>query len=168
MYTLPLLSPLLLYPHILPLSRLPEKSASALQTPWHPGYDENISFCVPHLTWPTWVSNRFGVGSRPKICKKSTRMGVTIGGDPSKNGKNTHLLVILCVTLSHKIGLNNLMNQTQIKKVNGQKQCTKLIWDYCRFSIRIHTQIVLLCAHKCRPPPSTTQTPWEMYKLIHF
>ena len=103
------------------------KICKCTSTPWHPGYDENISFCVPHLTWPTWVSNRFGVGSRPKICKKSTRMGVKIGGDPSKNGKNTHLLVILCVTLSHKIGLNNLMNQTQIKKVNGQKQCTKLI-----------------------------------------
>ena len=46
-------------------------------------------------------------------------MGVTIGGDDSKNGNNTRLLVIMCVRLSRKIGLRNFTNQTQIKKVNG-------------------------------------------------
>ena len=41
--------------------------------------------------------------------RKSTKiglaMGVKIGGDSAKSGKNTHLLVIMHVRLSHKIGL---------------------------------------------------------------
>ena len=48
-------------------------------------------------------------------------MGVTIGGDASKSGKNAHLLVVMCVRLSHKIGLLNLTNRTQFKKGNGYK-----------------------------------------------
>ena len=75
MYKLPLLYPLILYPHILPLPILPKKSAGAIRTSWHPGYDEKISIYVPHLTWPTWVSNHLGVGRGPQICKKRTRNG---------------------------------------------------------------------------------------------
>ena len=56
-------------------------------------------------------------------------MGVTIGDNASKNGKNTHLLVIMCVRLSQKIGLHNLTNRTQIKKGNSQKKCKKMIQD---------------------------------------
>ena len=37
-------------------------------------------------------------------------MGVTIGYDAEKIGKNTHLLVIMRVRLSQKIGLLNLTN----------------------------------------------------------
>ena len=33
-----------------------EKSESALQTSWHPGYGENIFVCVPLLTWPNNVT----------------------------------------------------------------------------------------------------------------
>ena len=37
-------------------------------------------------------------------------MGVTIGVDAAKSGKNTHLAVMMCVRLSQKIGLLNLTN----------------------------------------------------------
>ena len=46
-------------------------------------------------------------------------MGVNIWGDAAKSGKNTHLLVIMRVWLSQKIGLLDLTNQTQFKKGNG-------------------------------------------------
>ena len=42
-----------------------------------------------------------------KISKIEPAMGVTIGGDAVKIGKNTHLLVMLRVRLLHKIGLHN-------------------------------------------------------------
>ena len=44
---LPLLSPSILYYHILPLLRLQKNSASALQSSWHPGFDEKIHLCAP-------------------------------------------------------------------------------------------------------------------------
>ena len=48
--------------------------------------------------------------------RKSTNirlaMGVTIGGDAAKSVKNTHLLVIMCVRLSQKIGLLDFTNRT--------------------------------------------------------
>ena len=40
-------------------------------------------------------------------------MGVTIGYDAVKSGKNTHLLVIMRVGLLHKIGLLDLANRSQ-------------------------------------------------------
>ena len=55
--------------------------------------------------------------------RKSTKIGVamevTIGGDAAKSGKNTHLLVIMRVRLSQKIGLLDLTNRTGSKKGNG-------------------------------------------------
>ena len=39
-------------------------------------------------------------------------MGVTIGGDAAKSGKNTNLLVIMSVRLLQKIGLLDLTNRT--------------------------------------------------------
>ena len=111
------LSPSILYYHILTLSRLGKNSESALRTSWNPGYGENIS--VPLLTWPNQVSNLFGVGRRLQIYKIVLAMGVTIGGDAAKSGKNTHLLVIMRVRLSQKIGLLDLTNRTRFKKGNG-------------------------------------------------
>ena len=46
-------------------------------------------------------------------------IGVKIGGDAAEIGKNTHLLVIMRVRLLQKIGLFDLINWTQFKKVNG-------------------------------------------------
>ena len=46
-------------------------------------------------------------------------MGVTIGVDAGKSGKNTSLLVKMRVSLLKKIDLLNLMNRTQFKKRNG-------------------------------------------------
>ena len=43
-------------------------------------------------------------------------LGVAIGGDAFKMYNNTHLLVIMCVRISHKIGLHKLTNKTQFKK----------------------------------------------------
>ena len=46
-------------------------------------------------------------------------MGVKIGGDAENSGKKNHLLVIMHVRLSHKIGLLDLANGTLSKKGNG-------------------------------------------------
>ena len=54
-----------------------------------------------------------------KIAKIGLAMGVAIGGAAAKSGKNTHLLVIMRVRLSQKIGLHNLTNQTRFKKGKG-------------------------------------------------
>ena len=54
-------------------------------------------------------------------------MGVTIGGDAAKSGKNTHLLVIMRVRLLQKIGLLDLTNRTRFKKGNGYKIRTKSV-----------------------------------------
>ena len=59
------------------------------------------------------MSNIFGVGGGGR---KSTKIGleirVIIGVDDAKSGKTTHLLVIMRVRLSQKIGLLDLTNQT--------------------------------------------------------
>ena len=47
-----------------------------------------------------------------KSTKIELAVGVTIGGDAEKSGKNTHLLVIMCLRPSQKIGLLNLTNRT--------------------------------------------------------
>ena len=39
-------------------------------------------------------------------------MGVTIGSDSVKIGKSTHFLAVMCVRLSQKISLLDLINQT--------------------------------------------------------
>ena len=58
-------------------------------------------------------------------------MGVTIGCNAEKIGKNTYLLVIMRVRLSQKIGLLDLTNQNQFKKVHGYKIHTKGVHNYC-------------------------------------
>ena len=71
------------------------------------------------------MSNIFSVGRGRKIYKIGLAMGIKIGGDDSKSGKNTHLLVVMRVRLSQKIGLLDLTNWTQFKKGNGIKIRTK-------------------------------------------
>ena len=72
---LPLLSPSILYHHILILLRLLENSESALRNSWHPGYGENIFVAITLLTWPAQVYNIISVGRRTKIYKVWTRNG---------------------------------------------------------------------------------------------
>ena len=60
------------------------------------------------------MSNLFGVGRGPQIYKIGLAMGITIGGDATKSGKNTHLLVIMRMKLSKKIGLIDLTNPPTI------------------------------------------------------
>ena len=52
-------------------------------------------------------------------------MGVTIGRDATKSGNNTHLLVIMLVRISHKIGMYNLANRTGLKKLTARKNIKK-------------------------------------------
>ena len=65
-------------------------------------------------------------------------MGVTIGCDAAKIGNNAHLLVIICVRLLQKIGLINLMNHTQFKKVNGYKIRTESVCNYWGICLMLH------------------------------
>ena len=65
------------------------------------------------------MSNLFRVGRGHKSTKTGLAMGVTIGGDTTKSGKNTHLLVIMRMRISQKIGLLDLTNRTRFKKGNG-------------------------------------------------
>ena len=64
-----------------------------------------------------------------KSTKNGIAMGVTIGGDAEKSGRNTHLLGIMCVRLLQKIGLLDLTNRNRLKKGNGYKQHTKSVHD---------------------------------------
>ena len=48
-----------------------------------------------------------------KSTKKVLTMGVTNGGGAAKIGKNTRLLVIMCVRLLQNIGLIDLKNRTR-------------------------------------------------------
>ena len=70
-----------------------------------------------------------------KYAKNGPAMGVMIGSDAAKSGKNTNLLLIMRVRLSQRIGLHNLTNRTRFKKGNGYKQHTKIIFDYYGISI---------------------------------
>ena len=69
-------------------------------------------------------------------------MGVTIGGDYEKIGKNTHLLVIMRVRVSQKISPLDLMNGTCLKKGNGYKIRTKSVRDYLGMRLILHTRSI--------------------------
>ena len=69
-------------------------------------------------------------------------MGVTIGGDAEKSGKNTHLLVVMCVRLLQNIGLLDLTNWNQFKKGNGYKIRTKSVRDYWGMRLILHTRSI--------------------------
>ena len=56
-------------------------------------------------------------------------MGVNIEGNDVKSGKNTHLLVLMRVSLSQSVSLIVLNNWTQFKKVNGYVLRTKIVQD---------------------------------------
>ena len=58
--------------------------------------------------------------------KKVLEMGVTIEGDAAESGNNTHFLVVMHVRLLQNIGLLDLTNRTQFKKLNGYKISTKV------------------------------------------
>ena len=93
------------------------------------------------------MSNIFAVGRGPKIYKNWTNNGVKIWGDAAKIGKNTNLLVIMCVRLSHKIGLLDLTNRTQFKKLNGYKyvqKCVRLLGNVFNVTYAVY----VLHAHK--------------------
>ena len=66
--------------------------------------------------------------------RKSTKiglaMGVTTGSDAAKSGKKTHLLVVMRVRLSQKIGLIDLTNRNRLKKGKGYKIRTESVRDY--------------------------------------
>ena len=65
-----------------------------------------------------------------EVERKSTKIGlakgVTIGGNAAKSGKNTHLLVVMCVRLPQNIGLPDLTNRTRFKKETAIKYVRKV------------------------------------------
>ena len=67
-------------------------------------------------------------------------MGVTIGGDSDKSGKNTHLLVVMRMRILQNIGLIDLTHRTQFKKGNGYKLRTKSVCNYCGMDLMLHTR----------------------------
>ena len=69
-------------------------------------------------------------------------MGVKIGFNAEKSAKNTHLVVVMRVRLSHNIGLINLTNRTQLKKVNVYIIHTKSVRDYWGMCLMIHTRYI--------------------------
>ena len=81
-------------------------------------------------------------------------MRVTIGGDAAKSGKNTHLLVVMRVRLSQKIGLLDLTNRTRFKKGNGYKMHTKKCAQLLSNALNTAYRVYLLLSHKYRPPES--------------
>ena len=64
------------------------------------------------------MSNQFFLKGGRKYATIVLSMGVKIEGDATKIGKNTHLSVLMCVSLLKKIGLHNLTNWTQFKIIN--------------------------------------------------
>ena len=66
-------------------------------------------------------------------------MGVTIGCDAAKSGKNTHLLVVIRMRIFQKIGLLDLTNHNRFKKVNGYKIRKKIVRDHCGMHLMLHT-----------------------------
>ena len=69
-------------------------------------------------------------------------MGVTIGGDAAKSGKNTHLLVVMRVRLSQNIGLPDLTNWTRLKKGNRYKIRTKSVRNYWGMRLMLHARSI--------------------------
>ena len=69
-------------------------------------------------------------------------MGVKIGGDADKSGKNTNLLVIICVRLLQKIGLLDLTNRTRFKKVKGYTICTKSVRYYWGMRLMLYARSI--------------------------
>ena len=74
-------------------------------------------------------------------------MRVKIGGDTEKSGNKTHLLVIMCVMLSQKIGLIDLTNRTLFKKKKQLLTTYKSVCNNCRFFNILHT-LSYYYAHK--------------------
>ena len=54
-----------------------------------------------------------------QFAKNGILTGVKIGYAAAKSGKNTRLLAAMHVSLSKKVVLQNFMNRTRFKKVNG-------------------------------------------------
>ena len=55
-------------------------------------------------------------------------MGMKIEGNAVESEKNIHLIVIMRVRISQKIGLLDSTNRTRSKKVNGYKQRAKIVY----------------------------------------
>ena len=72
-------------------------------------------------------------------------MGVTIGGDAAKIGKNTNFLVIMRVRISQKIGLIDLTNHNRFKKGNGYKIRTKSVHNYWVIRLMLHKWSIYYC-----------------------
>ena len=110
-----------------------------------------IPFTEPFLTDLIRYLIRSVLEGGPKFTKIGLAMAVTFQGAAANNGNSTYLLLIMFVG-SHKIGLYDLKNWTQLRKVKIQEQCTQSICVYFGIHIVIHTRLLLLRVHKCCSP----------------
>ena len=96
---IPSLSPSILYHHNLTVLRLCKHSASSLQTSGTQDMMEVFSFTAPFQSQLLGGLIYLVLEEDLKSTKNGLVMGVTIGGDASKRGNNTNLLVIMRVRL---------------------------------------------------------------------
>ena len=113
------LSPTIFYHHILPLSGLQIFLKAHFELRGTQDMVKTFSFAAP---FKPGLLRRiiYSVLEGGRKCTKiGLEMGVTIGGDAAKSDKNTHLLVIMRMRLSQKIGQLELTNWPRFKKGNG-------------------------------------------------
>ena len=79
-----------------------------------------------------------------KSAKNGLAIEVKIGGDAAKSGKKTHLLVIMRVRLSHKIGLLELIQKRKRLK-NMYKKFSQLLGNTFNATYTVY----IIQAHKC-------------------
>ena len=88
---------------------------------------------------------------------------MTIGGTAAKSGKNTHLVVIMRVRLSLKIGLHNLTNQ-DCKKIERARKTYKKYYQLLLNSFNV-TYAHLITT---RTQILTSFHPWSAVEIDTF
>ena len=88
-------------------------------------------------------------------------MGWEIGGDAAKSGNKTRLVVVIRVRLSQNIGLLDLTNRTQFKKLNGYIIRTEIVYNHWGMSLMLHMWSIYYCHTHVNllgvcPPPAPT------------
>ena len=174
---LPLLSPRILYHHILPLLRLRKNSASALLTQWNPGYDEKHFIFGTLLTWTAQVSNIFGVGSGPQIYTNGNSNGGEKQGRCYKNWQEHSFVsddVCEAITENWSAQLDESDSITKRKRLETTyEKCAQLLGNEFNdirrlFTTGGHTNIDLLGVCSSWPHCATAQRTVWMIWTAHF
>ena len=148
---LPSSSPIILYHHILTLSRPQKNSENALRTSWHPGYGVKYFDCVALLIWPTQVSNIFSVVRwAANIQKMDYRRGRQLGLMLKNWQEHSRVSDNACQAIPEnwsarldKLGLI----QKRKRLENTYERCVRLLVNFFNDTYVVY----LLQAHNCRP-----------------